>query len=77
MKLLGKIDREEGENQADLIRSDLEGVCLEIIKPNSQIDKHAPLQRKRSKFFKVPWLSKHIKDLLYARKEINLSVKQL
>ena len=34
------------------------------------LDKHAPLQHKRSKSFKVPWLSKNVKDLIYERDKL-------
>ena len=34
------------------------------------LDNHASLQHKRSKCFKVPWLSKNVKDLIYERDKL-------
>ena len=40
------------------------------------LDKHTPLQHKRSKSFKVPWLSKNVKDLIYERDKLKVPMQR-
>lgn len=52
------------EQDADLMWSCWKKLFLGVL------DKHAPLQHKRSKSFKVPWLTKDLKDLIYERDKL-------